>query len=292
MYINKMLPKIVFAGVLQNASEHLPSVLKNIENISKLASEVGFIFIENDSVDSTKFDLNQWGKDQPNFHHLNLDGLNQVQYRTLRLELARNTYLEFIKVNATLKNFDFLIVIDMDDIGTYPVDISSLQNALSFLDADTSRAAVFANQQGSYYDMWALRSEKLCPTDVWEEVLDYVNAHNVSDEEAFSQTFAKRIINFDVISAPIEVESAFGGLGVYKMQFIRENLNPYLGSKIKILQSGGNELQVVRSQICEHVHFHDGIRSQGDSLFILPGLINAVLPKALFNPSFFRSLLF
>ena len=287
-----MLPRIVFAGVLQNASQHLPSVLKNIENISKLASETGFIFVENDSVDSTKFDLNEWGKDRPNFHLVNLDGLNQIQYRTLRLELARNTYLESIKANAILKNFDFLVVIDMDDISVYPVDITSLQNALSFLDADTSRAAVFANQQGGYYDMWALRSEEFCPTDVWEEVLDYVNAHNVSDEEAFSQTFSKRIMTFDSFGAPIEVRSAFGGLGIYKMQFIQENLNPYLGSKIKILQCGGNEPQIVRSQICEHVHFHEGIRSQGGSLFIFPALINAVLPKASFNPSFFRTLLF
>jgi hypothetical protein len=119
-----------------------------------------------------------------------------------------------------------------------------------------------------------------------------VSIHNVSDEEAFSKTFAKRIVTFDSLCEPIEVRSAFGGLGIYKMQFIRNNLNPYLGSKIKILENESSTLQIVRSQICEHVHFHDGIRNQQGSLFIFPSLINAVLPKALFNPGFFRTLLF
>jgi hypothetical protein len=290
--VNKLKPKIIFSGATQNSSKHLPSVLKNLENISKLASEVGYIFIENDSTDTTKLDLQAWGSNKSNFNLVSLDGLNQIPARTVRLEIVRNTYLELIKTDSKLRDFDFLVVLDMDEVNSYQIESNNFTYALSFLNDSASRAAVFANQQGGYYDLWALRSNELCPVDVWQEVLDYAHVHKVSDEEAFSKTFAKRFLNLENYKDPIEVDSAFGGLGIYKMQFVLGNINPYLGSKIKVLRNDGEQFQVLRTQICEHVHFHDGIRNQGGSLFIFPSLINAILPKALFNPSFFRTLLF
>ena len=290
--MNKPLPKIIFAGAVQNSSKHLPSVLKNLDNISKLASEVGYIFIENDSVDTTKADLRAWGSNKSNFNLVSLDGLSQIPVRTVRLEIVRNTYLELIKTDSKLRNFDFVVILDMDEVNSHQIDIKNFSNSLSFLNDSTSRAAAFANQQGGYYDLWALRSNELCPVDVWQEVLDYAHAHKVSDEEAFSKTFAKRIVNLESYKEPIEVDSAFGGLGIYKMKFILDNVNPYLGSKIKVLRNDDEQLQVLRTQICEHVHFHDGIRAQGGSLFIFPSLINNILHKIAFDPSSFRSLIF
>ena len=290
--MNKLSPKIIFAGAVQNASKHLPSVLKNLDNISKLASEVGYIFIENDSADTTNADLKAWGSNKSNFNLVSLDGLNQIPVRTVRLEIVRNTYLELIKTDSKLRTFDFLVILDMDEVNTYQVDRNNFSDALNFLDNSASRAAVFANQQGAYYDLWALRSKELCPVDVWQEVLDYAHNHKVSDEEAFSKTFARRVLNFENYKDPIEVDSAFGGLGIYKMKFILGNTNPYLGSKIKVLREDSGQLQILRTQICEHVHFHDGIRSQLGSLYIFPSLINRILPKVSFNPSFFRTLFF
>lgn len=287
-----MQPKIIFAGALQNSAEHLPAVFRNIEAISKLAAESAYIFVENDSVDSTKSDLSSWGSRQSNFHLISLDGLNQISARTVRLELIRNTYIELIKQDSFLSDFDFLVVMDMDEVNIHPIDIQSFSNALNFLDGSSSRAAVFANQQGAYYDMWALRSKKLCSVDVWEEVLDYSHTYKVSDEQAFASTFEKRILRISSNQESIEVDSAFGGLGIYKMKFVLGNQNPYLGSKIKILKNEEGQPHILRTQICEHVHFHQGIRNQLGSLYIFPSLINGVLPNTSFNPSFFRSLLF
>ena len=90
--------------------------------------------------------------------------------------------------------------------------------------------------------------------------------------------------------APIEVNSAFGGLGIYKLNFILNNPNPYLGSKVKILEISP-QINFCKVQICEHVHFHQGIRALGGKLVILPELINGI-NKATVNPSFFRSLNF
>ena len=170
-----MRPKIIFAGLVQNAAAYLPLVLKNIENISTLASETGFIFVENDSNDATKEILNEWGIDRLNFHLINLDGLNSIAIRTLRLARARNTYIELIKTFEKFHNFDYLIVLDMDDVGAYAIELDKVLNALVFLEEAPERAATFANQRGTYYDMWALRHSKRCPSDVWEAVFDYSN---------------------------------------------------------------------------------------------------------------------
>jgi hypothetical protein len=45
-------------------------------------------------------------------------------------------------------------------------------------------------------------------------------------------------------------------------------------------------------QVCEHVHFHAGIKSQGGEMFIYPKLINGVNNGMSFPPSAFRGMLF
>ena len=172
--VNKIPSKIIFAGVVQNSANHLMAVLKNIESLSSIFYDVGYIFVENDSTDNTKQILKKWGQNKPNFYLINLDGLNAISIRTIRLEMARNAYLETIKYHSELRDFDYLAVLDMDDAGAYPIDPKETCNAINFLDSLPTRAAVFANQRGTYYDMWALRLTPHCPNDVWEDVLNYV----------------------------------------------------------------------------------------------------------------------
>lgn len=287
-----MTSKIIFAGAVQNAENYLPAVLKNLENISQLASDTGFIFVENDSLDNTKKILTDWGRGKSNFYLINLDGLKVVPIRGLRLELIRNAYLETIKIYNSLRKFDFLIVLDTDDVGVYPIDLDHISEAINFLNASPSRAAVFANQKGTYYDMWTLRHSHMCPGDIWEEVLDYAIKNQCSDESAFAQTFAKRIFSIEESQDPIKVDSAFGGFGIYKMEYVLNNPNPYLGSKTKIVPLDDGTPSYARWQVCEHVHFHAGIKSQGGEMFIYPKLINGVNSGMSFPPSAFRWMLF
>ena len=152
-----MSSKIIFAGAVQNAGNYLSAVFRNIEILTKLFSEVAYIFVENDSVDNTKNMLKEWGSGKSKFHFISLDGLKAIPVRTVRLEMIRNAYIETIRHYAELRDFDYLVVLDMDDVGMYLIDIQDLSSAISFLDAAPTRAAVFANQKGTYYDMWALR---------------------------------------------------------------------------------------------------------------------------------------
>jgi glycosyltransferase involved in cell wall biosynthesis len=287
-----MPSKIIFAGAVQNAENYLPLVLRNVENLTGLFSEAAYIFIENDSTDNTKKILKDWGSTKSNFHLISLDGLKTIPVRTVRLEMIRNAYIETIRHQAGLRDFNYLAVLDMDDVGAYLIDVQDVSNAIEFLNASPSRAAVFANQKGTYYDMWALRLTSQCPIDIWEEVLDYVIKNQCSDESAFAQTFAKRIFSIEESKDPIKVDSAFGGFGLYKMYYVENNPNPYLGSKTKIVPLDDGTLCYARWQMCEHVHFHAGIKSQGGEMFIYPKLINGVNSGMSFPPSAFRWMLF
>jgi glycosyltransferase involved in cell wall biosynthesis len=286
-----MQPRVIIAGTAQNCSDYLSAVLKNIDNISELFSETGYVFVENDSSDNTRQLLQEWGGNKSNFHLINFDGLNRIQARTVRLEIARNAYIEAVKYYENLKYFDYLVVFDMDEVGAYPVETQAVHDAIEFLESSPSMAAAFANQKGAYYDMWALRHPTICPNDVWEEVLNYSTKNNCSDDEAYAQTLAKKIFSLDELNEPIQVDSAFGGMGIYKMQYVLNNPNPYLGSKTKIISLGDGGVGFVKGQVCEHVHFHAGIKSQGGEMFILPTLINGANAGVRHHPSIFRGMI-
>jgi hypothetical protein len=290
--VNKTPYKIVFALVTQNSSKYLPAIFQNLENLSTLFSETAFFFIENDSIDSTKGMLKAWGKDKANFHLITLDGLKAIPIRTIRLEILRNTYIEAIRYQYKFKNFDCLIVVDADDAAVYPIDCQEVLNAIEFLNASSLRAAAFANQRGTYYDMWALRDSAQFSGDIWEEVLDYVIKNKCSDDIAYREVFEKRIFSISETAMPIKVSSAFGGLGIYKMKYLLGNPNPYLGSKVKIVLLDEGIQYYARWQICEHVHFHAGISNQGGEMYIYPKLINGANDGLSFPPSAFRGLLF
>lgn len=284
--------KIVFAGVARDCEKYLAKVLENVDRLASLFQEAAFVFVENDSKDDTKRVLSDWGKNKNNFHLINLDGLGNIPVRTLRLEMARNVYLELIKNHPRLNGHDYLCVLDMDNVSSRPIEVSAFEAALDFLEAAPDNAGVFANQNGTYYDMWALLHKELCPVDIWEEVLDYALAHNVSDQEAFDQTFAKRILSIDPSSPPIEVDSAFGGLGIYKMQYVINNPNQYLGSRVKVHVESDGSIKIFRMQTCDHPNFNMGVRNQGGRLFILPWLINGENSGLSFHCSAFRGMIF
>jgi hypothetical protein len=116
-------------------------------------------------------------------------------------------------------------------------------------------------------------------------------AHGVTDEEAFIKTFEKRIFQLLPSAPPLEVISAFGGLGIYKVASILRNERNYVGYKNKFIT--GAE---VGWQCCEHVSFNAGFRERGEKLFVIPELVNSQYRFALSDcsrvSSFWRSLLF
>jgi glycosyltransferase involved in cell wall biosynthesis len=283
--------KAVFVGCAKDCANFLPRVLRNVESIAQLYSEVAFIFIENDSRDRTKDILQRWCHYVRNARLISLDGLSQSHpIRTVRLAHVRNQYLHHIR--TSFSDYDHLFTLDCDEVNINPLDLTQVRKAITFLDSDPSHAGVFANQQGLYYDLWALRHPLKCPGDAWEEVLDDVEKRNVSDQDAFKTTFAKRLFSLAADAGPLEVDSAFGGLAIYKVSSVLRNKRNFIGHKIKRIDTPNGSTKI-GWQTCEHVSFNAGFREQGDKLFVLPYLTNSITPDdMIFPPSVFRTMIF
>ena len=74
-----------------------------------------------------------------------MNGLNRIPIKTLRLEYLRNVCIEFTKNNATYSEYDYLIILDLDNSGAYQIEVQPFLNAIQFLDSKASHAGVFAN---------------------------------------------------------------------------------------------------------------------------------------------------
>ena len=92
---------------------------------------------------------------------------------------------------------------------------------------------------------------------------------------ALQSAVYSRMISINHDKTPIEVDSAFGGLGIYK--------------KSAILSSSYIGVDDNREEFCEHVHLHTVMREKGLRLYIVPSLINCGFVGCL-NPPLLKTL--
>jgi len=279
----------VFVGMTRNSEQFLPQVLTNLDRAAALFKDVSFVFFENDSEDKTKEKLAEWCHTKPKASVKSVDGLSEkIKTRTVRLAHLRNRAIAEVKRNHA--QADYLFLIDCDDANARPWNFEALTHALKFLSEKTERAAVFGNSMPDYYDYWALRHPELRPDDVWESSLDDVALRGLTEEAAFKRHYLDKVFNIPETAEPIEVASAFGGLGIYKISSVLKNKAAYVGFKEKQTIHGPIGLSV-----CEHVSFHAGLLANEEKLFIFPALVNGFhwVQHTIFNPAnILKSLVF
>lgn len=269
----RQLHSALICGLARQCGDAMSKSLQHIEALRKSFSASEVIFVTNDSTDTTENNLREWCKSSPGSVVLSVDGLiGALPSRTDRIAAARNFYLLELKnrISAGL-HYDLVIVIDLDGVNDNLIDGPEFLDALSGPPADW--AAVFANQRQAYYDIWALRHETWCPSDCWKEVR--AAAHRVSRwaprglrgrfneyaaEKAKVRFVGIRQIHIPQDSPPIRVESAFGGIGIYRTSWLSD------------LWYGGRDND--GNSICEHVILNQQIHRRGGKLYILPQLLN------------------
>ncbi len=260
--------RAVFAGAARNCSWFLPGVLRNVSRLAALYEDAAFVIAENDSEDETKSILRCWLRDQSHGHLIDLDGLAAVeQIRTQRIATVRNACLDFIFAR-TYRDYDYLVMLDFDDVNALPISIEGFLAAVNFLEENPASAGIFANQVSSYYDIRALRHANWCMDDCWKELADkprWMPAGLAKIHYVYRRQFS-----IPANTQPIRVRSAFGGLGVYKMSKI-------LDCRYDGLASDGRE-------VCGHVPFNQKICDQGGELYIHPKLLNQSPSEHLFAP--------
>jgi len=286
------IPKhAVIAGCARDCARYLPAIQENLRTIARMFEKVSFIAFENDSTDGTKEALKQLLPEVQSRSITCIDGLDRVfPFRTQRLAFARNTIASVIR-ESECRFADYVALLDFDDVNALPLNPESVWDAIGALESDTSLGAAFANSNGPYYDLWALRHPVICPNDVWLSCEVNRRETGKDAEEIFDQLFRPRLFVIPVDLDPIEVESAFGGLGFYKSACFTKTNAMYIGEQTKLIRQSDKH-QILHYQACEHVSFHHGVRmATGLKLKIFPGLINRITPNQGFgHPSIMKGL--
>lgn len=282
-----MINKNIIIAVLARDCED--SLKTNIPLIEKLRAQFSWsqvVVVENDSIDSTKDLLNDWKinsnnvdiisndygtKTIPDKSDLIKNPLTSYQ-RIEKMVFYRNLYLDYIK--QVQHPVDLVIIIDIDVL---KISLTGLINAINSFDDKTG--AVFANGISTmqtplgvseiYYDIFAVQEYPL-------------NKFSYSTK-SLNKTF--KSINKNVKKSPLyEVISAFGGVGIYNYNAIRD-------LRYKTVLNPLN----LREAICEHIPFNQEIIKQGFNNFIardfkviyarhnLTLILKQLLPFKIFN---------
>lgn len=246
---------LLIVGLVRNGDHFIERNVAKLREASRKFKDVHWLFIESDSADNTVNILTNLAKNISNFKFIS-EGilLDKFPLRTARIAHCRNTYLHEIKNNSIYQNVGYVVVADLDDTNSLLTE-DGLLSCWEHSGWDVCTA----NQRGPYYDIWALRHPFWSPNDCWIEHKFLMQYSKRPNELLYSCVFSK-MIDIPPDADWIEVDSAFGGLAIYKKSAMSHG--EYIG-----LYDNGME-------ICEHVPFHTGIRNSGGRIFINPKLIN------------------
>lgn len=245
---------ILVTGLARNSEGLLSTEIKKIKiQLLVFFSEVKFLVIESDSSDNTVGELKKIKTTTPDFEFISL-GMLEKKYpnRIQRLTKCRNAYVNEIRKNDNYKSIDYVAVFDFD-IRNNRLNFKPL----NFWLGQENWAAIFANQTGNYYDIYALRKEGWNENDCLVEYRKLLV--DLPSNLAKNEAIWKKMIKIPIDAKPIKVQSAFGGLGIYKKEvFIRYDYQP-------------RPNQIEQS---EHVVLHDKIDKKYGDLYIVPNLTN------------------
>ena len=244
--------RIVVCGTARNVSNSFPESFLVLVTAFSCFLEVKFIVCESFSSDDTIEVLQETADFCDNFTFFSDDLINKAESRrTVRIASARTQIQS--RIAKEFSNFDYVAMVDLDGVNR---DLTL--NAVNSIWDHSQWDAAFANQPLRYYDIWALRAKGWCEQDWFQEYELLLKSGN--KRKAKRQALLSKIRSIPKSANPILVESAFGGLGIYKLNAFLEG--EYLGADMN-----GNE-------ICEHVSFHTSLIKKGFQLYIMPSLVN------------------
>ncbi len=247
--------EILIAGPARNNADTLATEVDTL-----LSSMEGFkksfcLVVESDSTDNTLGTLENLKSAIPTFDYISLGYLSKkMPRRTERLAFARNRILDEVRNNPKYASVDYVVMADLDGINR-SITREKIEACWELTEPWDVITAV---QSDRYYDIWALRHIDWNPIDC------FIQRSRL--EAAIGKEAANNLaVKAKQIALPstgmIEVDSAFGGLGIYKREALLAG--SYIG-----LDDAGNET-------CEHISFHADLRKAGYRIFINCALVNS-----------------
>lgn len=249
--------KVLVVGIVRDVASSLSREIARLNDV--LASkfrEVCFYFVESDSSDNTVELLEKLKAENQNFFFDSLGNLrNEVPDRIQRLVVCRNRYVDFIRQCDS--GFSMVVVVDLD-IKSLQFTKRTLKRAL---DVTFEWDGLFANQLARYFDIYALRSKSWSTIDCFEEVEILSEQLGIPRDKARQIAIWDKMKRVPIDADPIEVQSAFGGLAIYKRWVFDKAKYSLKFSNLGFTES-------------EHVSFNDEVLRAGGKLFIQPSLTN------------------
>lgn len=248
---------IIVAGLVRNAARTMRREIHWIQKRLSAFKSLEWVIVESDSEDQTASELLKLSSEISNFTALSLGNLERVLPDRLdRIAFCRNAYLDYIRENLETGDDVWILVMDLDGINKkFPSGILA-----SLLDENLSDAH-FANQNGPYYDLAALRHKTWNPTDPHLE-LEQLISEGLPPSLALDLAIFRKMVKIPRASKAIRVDSAFGGLALYRSSVVGES------------RYSSRTREGLR--VCEHVPFHaEFSRNSKLGLHIQPSLINA-----------------
>lgn len=263
------MSNILIVGTVSNVGKHLESEISVLKKAFSSFEIIHFYLVESDSTDNTLRVLRELSKNDKNFQFISLGNLrSKFPERISRIRHCRNVYVKYIR-NMGFDTFDYVVVADLDGMNL-KLTPESVASCFEHLDWD----GVFANQKYGYYDILALRHKIWNPNDCMKELEFHqsmisnkrVTKYNLIRKIRIILEFdrARRIAIYSKMklinrNLPwIRVDSAFGGLGIYKADFFRN------------FDYGPDQV----SNSSEHVYIHNLATEKGRNFYINPNLIN------------------
>jgi hypothetical protein len=245
---------ILITGIVRNIASTFDEDYSRMSSTFSGFASLNWFLVESDSTDESIAKLQSYSEKNPHFEWCSLGKLDKPDLtRTERLAIARNRYVREIKK----KKYSEISIVAVADFNS----LSNLINEDAILSCWIQQdwSACTANQDGPYYDIWALRHPLWSPADCWKQ-LEFLKRYSRFPEAALYVAVNSKMITIPQSDPWIAVESAFGGLALYDSEVFK--FANYSG-----LDENGYET-------CEHVHFNRIIRRIGGTIYINPRLVN------------------
>ena len=248
--------RALVVGTVRNASKFVTSDLSRIiQALDPIIPTVAFV-VESDSDDDTIEQLTNLRASDKRVQFVSLGKLEPLfPERLERLKYCRNIYLEQIRNNSDYSDCDLIVVADLDGVNTA---ITETRMRLG-LETDIDWDVLSANQSGPYYDILALRHPYWSPNSFIQE-MEWLTPF-LGKKTAWRHALGDRMIRINPSLPPIAVDSAFGGLCIYK-RWIFEKFD----------YSNDTPSAVVET---DHVILNRKAKAHGALIYIHPGLVNS-----------------
>ena len=246
-------------GVVRNGGAALEQTLGCIDALRQRLAQSQVIIATNDNTDGTDAVLEAFAGSRPAVRILDLGPkMESLPDRVERITAARNATLTALFDGPAA--FPLTLVLDLDGPNA-ELDPDTVLAAARR--RDVTWDALFANQRVAYYDLYALRCAGWCEEDPWQRI------HGAHKPLFFRKRWRRELLARLIYdrqylippeTPPIPVDSAFGGLGLYRTEALR-------GLRYVARDAAGG-------LICEHVGLHLAMRARGARLYIDPALLN------------------